>query len=218
MINWQEYAERLKKTFGSDHLSDHLWNNELTLCIQRASIVKVLSYLRDHKDYLFKQLIDICAVDYPERPQRFEVVYHILSLKFNQRLRIKVSTDDITPVPSVTSVYSAANWWEREAWDLFGILFDNHPDLRRLLTDYGFEGHPLRKDFPLTGYVEVRYDDVQKRVVYDQVQLPQDYRDFDTLSPWEGMNSVVLPGDEKASCAHEGDHSDPLKTTQGTTL
>ena len=209
MISWQDSIEKLKQTFGDDYVSDHLWKDELTLCIHRESIVKVLTYLRDHGDYLFKQLIDICAVDYPERVPRFEVVYHLLSLRYNQRLRLKIFTNEVTAVPSVTSVFSAANWWEREAWDLFGISFDNHPDLRRLLTDYGFEGHPLRKDFPLTGYVEVRYDDAQKRVVYDKVQLPQAYRDFDTLSPWEGM-TMRLPGDEKATLS-----DDPtLKSTQ----
>ena len=213
MISWQESAEKLKQTFGDDYLSDHFWKDELTLCVHRESIVKVLTYLRDHGDYLFKQLIDICAVDYPERRQRFEVVYHLLSLRYNQRLRLKIFTDEATSVPSVTSVYSAANWWEREAWDLFGISFENHPDLRRLLTDYGFEGHPLRKDFPLTGYVEVRYDDAQKRVVYDKVQLPQAYRDFDTLSPWEGMNRQ-LPGDEKATMTNETPYPNTLRSTQ----
>jgi len=143
-------------------------------------------------------LIDLCGVDYPEREQRFEVVYHLLSVKYNRRLRLKVYTDENSPVPSATAVYSAANWWEREAWDLFGIHFEGHPDLRRLLTDYGFEGHPLRKDFPLTGYVEVRYDDERKRVVYEDVQLPQAYRNFDFLSPWEGI-TPLLPGDEKAT-------------------
>ncbi len=193
----KEMARRLTETFGPDCLSYHLWQDELTLVIQRSSIVKVLTYLRDHGDYLFKQLIDLCGVDYPEREERFEIVYHLLSMKYNRRLRLKVSTDEKSPIPSVTGVYSAANWWEREAWDLFGISFYNHPDLRRLLTDYGFEGHPLRKDFPLTGYVEVRYDDEHKQVVYEEVQLPQAYRSFDFLSPWEGL-TPCLPGDEKA--------------------
>ncbi len=205
MIEPQKFAEKLKNTFGDDYISDHVWKDELTLCVQPASIVKILTYLRDHGDYLFKQLMDVCAVDYPERPQRFEVVYHLLSLKYNQRLRLKIYTDEKTPVPSVISVYSCANWWEREAWDMFGIIFEGHPDLRRILTDYGFEGHPLRKDFPLSGYVEVRYDEAQKRVVYEDVQLPQAYRDFDTLSPWQGMITAgCLPGDEKATGTERG--------------
>ncbi|GAO98276.1 NADH-quinone oxidoreductase subunit C 1 [Caedimonas varicaedens] len=198
MVSLQEIAAKLAETFGDDYLSHQLWQEELTLVIQRESITKVLTYLRDHGDYLFKQLIDLCGVDYPEREQRFEVVYHLLSVKYNRRLRLKVYTDENSPVPSATAVYSAANWWEREAWDLFGIHFEGHPDLRRLLTDYGFEGHPLRKDFPLTGYVEVRYDDERKRVVYEDVQLPQAYRNFDFLSPWEGI-TPLLPGDEKAT-------------------
>jgi NADH-quinone oxidoreductase subunit C len=198
VVSLQEIAAKLAETFGDDYLSHQLWQEELTLVIQRESITKVLTYLRDHGDYLFKQLIDLCGVDYPEREQRFEVVYHLLSVKYNRRLRLKVYTDENSPVPSATAVYSAANWWEREAWDLFGIHFEGHPDLRRLLTDYGFEGHPLRKDFPLTGYVEVRYDDERKRVVYEDVQLPQAYRNFDFLSPWEGI-TPLLPGDEKAT-------------------
>jgi NADH-quinone oxidoreductase subunit C len=198
VLSLQEIAAKLAETFGDDYLSHQLWQEELTLVIQRESITKVLTYLRDHGDYLFKQLIDLCGVDYPEREQRFEVVYHLLSVKYNRRLRLKVHTDENSPVPSATAVYSAANWWEREAWDLFGIHFEGHPDLRRLLTDYGFEGHPLRKDFPLTGYVEVRYDDERKRVVYEDVQLPQAYRNFDFLSPWEGI-TPLLPGDEKAT-------------------
>jgi NADH-quinone oxidoreductase subunit C len=142
-------------------------------------------------------MIDLCGVDYPDRPQRFEVVYNLLSLKHNHRIRVKVATDGENPVPSITGIYSAAGWFEREAWDLFGIYFADNPDLRRLLTDYGFEGHPLRKDFPLTGYVEVRYDEDQKRVVYEPVKLKQEFRSFDFVSPWEGMNEI-LPGDEKA--------------------
>ena len=198
MLSLQEIAAKLAETFGDDYLSHQLWQEELTLVIQRESITKVLTYLRDHGDYLFKQLIDLCGVDYLEREQRFEVVYHLLSVKYNRRLRLKVHTDENSPVPSATAVYSAANWWEREAWDLFGIHFEGHPDLRCLLTDYGFKGHPLRKDFPLTGYVEVRYDDERKRVVYEDVQLPQAYRNFDFLSPWEGI-TPLLPGDEKAT-------------------
>ena len=157
----------------------------------------MLKFLRDDANCLFKQLVDICGVDHPENDNRFCVVYNLLSLAHNNRIRIKTWTDENTPVPSATSLFKAAGWWEREAWDLFGIYFSNHPDLRRILTDYGFEGHPLRKDFPMTGYVELRYDDELKRVVYQPVQLTQEFRTFDFLSPWEGAQSV-LPGDEKA--------------------
>ena len=172
-------------------------HGELTIEVNWDAIVTVLTFLRDDTNCQFRELIDICGVDYPGRERRFEVVYHLLSLRQNQRIRVKLSTDESTPVPSVTGVFSAAGWWEREAWDLYGILFSGHPDLRRILTDYGFEGHPLRKDFPLTGHVEVRYDDEQKRVVYEPVKLTQEFRSFDFLSPWEGM-PPVLPGDEKA--------------------
>lgn len=161
------------------------------------TILDVLAFLRDDAACRFVSFVDICGVDYPAREQRFEVVYHLLSPTQNLRVRVKVSTDETTPVPSIVSVFPSADWFEREAYDFYGILFDGHPDLRRILTDYGFEGYPLRKDFPLTGYVEVHYDDLQKRVVYDKVHLPQEYRDFDFLSPWEGTE-YVLPGDEKA--------------------
>lgn len=171
--------------------------DELCLIVERERIARVLKFLRDDVNCQFKQLMDVCGVDYPERAERFEVVYNLLSLSHNRRIRVKVAASPATPVPTVTEVFSAANWWERETWDLFGILFRDHPDLRRILTDYGFQGHPLRKDFPLTGYVEVRYDDEQKRVVYEPVKLPQDFRTFDFLSPWEGIQDQ-LPGDEKA--------------------
>jgi NADH-quinone oxidoreductase subunit C len=170
---------------------------ELTLTVPAASIVRVLTYLRDETNCLFKMLVDVCGVDYPAREQRFDVVYHLLSVRHNQRVRVRVRTDEATPVPSAVGVFRSALWFEREAWDLFGIYFSDHPDLRRILTDYGFDGHPLRKDFPQTGYVEVRYDDEQKRVVYEPVALRQDWRSFDFLSPWEGGNGL-LPGDEKA--------------------
>ncbi len=173
-------------------------NGELTLRVERDRIVKVLALLRDDPNCHFKQLMDIAGVDFPERERRFDVVYNLLSLTGNMRVRVVVETDEETPVPSVAELYSAASWFEREAWDLFGIFFSNHPDLRRILTDYGFEGHPLRKDFPLTGYVEVRYDDEQKRVVYEPVKLTQEFRTFDFLSPWEGITRQ-LPGDEKAT-------------------
>ena len=171
---------------------------ELTLVVQGPEIVRALTFLRDEPALLFKELVDLCGVDYPSRERRFDVVYHLLSVRHNQRLRVKVETDEATPVPSVRSVYPTADWFEREAWDMYGILFSGHPDLRRILTDYGFEGHPLRKDFPMTGYVEMRYDEEQKRVVYEPVQLRQDFRNWDFLSPWEGGGGL-LPGDEKAT-------------------
>ena len=170
---------------------------ELMLETRGEKLIALLTFLRDDPKCLFKQLVDVCGVDWPDRPKRFDVVYNLLSLKNNQRIRIKVATDEATPVPSVASVYSSAGWFEREAYDLYGILFTGHPELRRLLTDYGFDGYPMRKDFPLTGFVEVRYDDEQKRVVYEPVRLNQEFRNFDFLSPWEGPD-YVLPGDEKA--------------------
>lgn len=180
---------------------------ELMVTVRPASITRVLTFLRDDSTCLFKVLIDICGADYPEREARFDVVYTLLSMSQNQRVRVKLSVGEDVPVPSATSVYSAAGWCERETWDMYGIYFADHPDLRRILTDYGFEGHPMRKDFPLTGRVEVRYDETQKRVVYDPVKLTQDFRSFDFLSPWEGMNEI-LPGDEKAEAeAEEGAES-----------
>ncbi|MEQ1716695.1 MAG: NADH-quinone oxidoreductase subunit C [Hyphomicrobium sp.] len=173
-------------------------HNELTLTCAAADILPVLTLLRDDENCQFAVLVDICGVDYPEREKRFDVVYHLLSPRLNTRIRVKVQADDVTPVASAISVFPAANWYEREAYDMYGIRFADHPDLRRLLTDYGFQGYPLRKDFPLTGYVEVRYDDEAKRVVYEPVKLTQDFRKFDFESPWEGPNTV-LPGDEKAS-------------------
>jgi NADH-quinone oxidoreductase subunit C len=171
--------------------------DELAIVARPESIVRVLSFLRDDVNCQFKQLMDVCGVDYPGRPQRFDVVYNLLSLTHNRRIRVKIRTDGQAAVPTVTGVFSSAGWWEREAYDLYGIWFRDHADLRRILTDYGFEGYPLRKDFPLTGYVEVRYDDEQKRIVYEPVKLTQDFRNFDFLSPWEGMQQF-LPGDEKA--------------------
>ena len=175
---------------------------ELVVSVKAEGIARVMAFLRDDVNCRFKQLMDICGVDYPERIPRFEVVYNLLSLINNNRVRVKVETDEDTPVPTVTEVFSAADWWEREAWDMYGIYFSDHPDLRRILTDYGFDGHPLRKDFPLTGYVEVRYDDELKRVVYEPVKLTQEFRSFDFLSPWEGVQGV-LPGDEKAEDAED---------------
>jgi len=170
---------------------------ELTVLVLRDEIVPALIWLRDDPQCRFEVLLDICGVDYPARPERFDVVYHLLSPRQNQRIRVKLTTDDKSAVPSVVEVFPAANWFEREAYDMYGILFSGHPDLRRILTDYGFEGYPMRKDFPLTGYVEVRYDDEQKRVVYEPVRLNQEFRSFDFESPWEGTD-YVLPGDEKA--------------------
>ncbi|WP_029005208.1 NADH-quinone oxidoreductase subunit C [Azorhizobium doebereinerae] len=171
---------------------------ELTLETTPAHVVKLATFLRDDPACLFACIVDVCGADYPARELRLDVVYHLLSLKQNMRVRVKVATDGATPVPSVTGVYPGANWFEREAYDMYGILFTGHPELRRLLTDYGFDGHPLRKDFPLTGFVEVRYDDEAKRVIYEPVRLAQEFRNFDFLSPWEGVE-YVLPGDEKAS-------------------
>jgi NADH-quinone oxidoreductase subunit C len=190
----------------SDHIASSLGEavkdraiayDELTIVARREDIVRVASFLRDDPQCRFVSFIDICGADYPARERRFDVVYHFLAPHHNRRIRVKVETDEVTPVPSLIGVFAAANWYEREAYDLYGILFSGHPDLRRLLTDYGFEGHPLRKDFPMTGYVEVRYDDGQGRVVYEPVKLSQEFRNFDFLSPWEGTD-YVLPGDEKA--------------------
>jgi NADH-quinone oxidoreductase subunit C len=170
---------------------------DLNITAEAADILKVMSFLQSDPRCLFWNIIDVCGVDYPGRDKRFDVVYHLLSPRHVKRVRVKVATDEDTPVPSVTGLFPGADWFEREAYDMYGILFEGHPDLRRLLTDYGFEGHPLRKDFPTTGYVEVRYDDQEKRVVYEKVKLNQEMRQFDFLSPWEGT-SYVLPGDEKA--------------------
>ncbi len=179
-------------------LGQNMAFDELTLSARREDIVEVARWLRDEPDWRFVSIIDIAGVDYPERMERFDVVYHFLSPTRNIRVRVKVTADDVTPVPSITEVFPGADWFEREAYDLYGVLFTGHPDLRRLLTDYGFDGHPLRKDFPLTGFVEVRYDEERKRVVYQPVHLLQEIRNFDYLSPWEATD-YVLPGDEKKS-------------------
>ncbi len=170
---------------------------ELTLEAKAERIVDLMQLLRDDADYAFISIIDVCGVDYPDRAERFDVVYHLLSPSRNARIRVRVTTDETTPVPSITGVFPGADWFEREAYDLYGILFSGHHDLRRILTDYGFDGYPMRKDFPLTGFVEVRYDEERKRVVYEPVKLAQEFRNFDYLSPWEGTD-YVLPGDEKA--------------------
>ena len=161
--------------------------NELTLHTSPENLMKVMAFLRDDKNAQFRQVVDVCGVDYPARTKRFEVVYHLLSHQFNSRIRVKTSCDETTPVPSITPLFEAANWFEREAWDMYGIFFSGHPDLRRILTDYGFEGHPQRKDFPLTGYVEVRYDDELKRVVQEPLELSQEFRRFDVESPWDQL-------------------------------
>ncbi len=170
---------------------------EMTVIANRDSIVKLLEFLRDDSQCRFETLVDLCGCDFPTETERFEVVYHLLSMRLNQRIRVKVRTDEVAAVPSVSGVFPVANWYEREAFDMYGIIFSGHPDLRRILTDYGFEGYPLRKDFPLSGRVQVRYDEEQKRVVNEPVKLVQEYRNFDFLSPWEGMQAVI-PGDEKA--------------------
>jgi NADH-quinone oxidoreductase subunit C len=180
-------AAIIEDQLGPDLIQKDIAHGELTLNVYAGSILRVLTILRDNSKCHFKQLIDICSVDYPDRSQRYEVVYHLLSLTNNLRVRIKIATDGITPISSVTGIYACANWYEREVWDMMGIPFSEHPDLRRLLTDYNFEGHPLRKDFPLTGFYEVRYDDEANRVIYEPVSLNQDYRTFDFLSPWEGI-------------------------------
>lgn len=197
-----ELAATVQNGIGESLLDISYAYGELTITVKREDIVDCLQFLRNDSQALFWNIIDICGVDYPERKERFDVVYHLLSPRLNARIRVKLSTDENTPVASATGIYAGADWFEREAWDMYGILFTGHPDLRRLLTDYGFEGHPLRKDFPLTGYVEVRYNDEVKRVVYEPVQLAQEFRNFDFLSPWEGTD-YVLPnekiGDEKKS-------------------
>jgi NADH-quinone oxidoreductase subunit C len=199
-----ELAEYIAAALSNEVQGTEVRLDELMVNTQRDGIVRVLTFLRDDTNCQFKLLMDVCGADYPSRENRFDVVYNLLSLTHNRRIRVKVQTDEETPVPSVTGVFSSAGWFEREAWDLFGIFFAGHPDLRRIMTDYGFEGHPLRKDFPLTGYVEVRYDDEQKRVVYEPVKLTQEFRRFDFLSPWEGPWERMLPGDEKADRPAKG--------------
>lgn len=195
-----EVGEYVRASFPEAVLDVTAIADELIVTVQRDLIARILTFLREDVNCQFKELMNVTAVDYPSRPERFEIVYNLLSLTHNRRIRVKVTTDEQTPVPTVTGVFSSANWHEREVWDLFGVYFRDHPDLRRLLSDYGFQGHPLRKEFPLTGYLEVRYDDELKRVVYEPVKLPQDFRNFDFLSPWEGVQAQ-LPGDEKAGGA-----------------
>ena len=202
--NLQDLGEYLKTGMPVAVGSISQDRGQLIVICKSDEIVSFLTYLRDDPNCLFKVLLDICGVDYPDKSKRFEIVYHLQSLRLNQRIRIKVQCEEEEIIPSVSGVFSSANWYERETWDLYGIMFSDHPDLRRLLTDYGFDGHPLRKDFPLTGNVEVRYDEEQKRVVYEPVKLTQAFRSFDFMSPWEGAD-YILPGDEKADEVNEGD-------------
>lgn len=193
-----ELSSYLREMRGDLFLDASISYDELNVTATPETILALLTFLRDDARCGFISMIDICGVDWPQREKRFDVVYHLLSPKQNLRIRVKVSVADGESVPSATSVYMGAEWFEREAWDMYGIPFSGHADLRRILTDYGFEGHPLRKDFPTTGYVEVRYDDAAKRVVYEPVELKQEFRNFDFTSPWEGTD-YVLPGDEKAA-------------------
>lgn len=194
----KELGDYIGNALGAAVVKTEIAHGELALTLTRAALFKGIQFLRDDSTTHCELLADIAGVDYPDRAERFEVVYNLLSVKHNHRVRVKVATDEDTPVASIVSLYPVAGWFEREAWDLYGIFFADNPDLRRILTDYGFEGHPLRKDFPLTGFVELRYDAEQRRVVYEPVKLTQDFRSFDFLSPWEGMTDVQLPGDEKA--------------------
>lgn len=200
----KDLGEYLHEALGEAAIvGSQVANGELTVLVQSDQILDVLKFLKSDARCLFDCFIDITAVDNPKNPQRFEVVYHLLSPRQNLRIRIKTQTDEETPVPSAVELFPAANWFEREVFDLYGVLFSGHPDLRRILTDYGFQGHPMRKDFPLTGFVEVRYDEEQKRVVYEPVKLNQEFRNFDAMSPWEGVE-YILPGDEKAGDAGKG--------------
>jgi NADH-quinone oxidoreductase subunit C len=193
----QDLGDHIAASLGEAITDTALSYGELTVIARAEDVVRVVEFLRDDPRCRFASFLDICGADYPGREQRFDVVYHFLSPYLNHRIRLKVEADETTAVPSIVEVFPAANWYEREVYDLYGVLFSGHPDLRRILTDYGFEGHPLRKDFPMTGFVEVRYDEAQGRVVYQPVSLSQEFRNFDFLSPWEGAD-YVLPGDEKA--------------------
>lgn len=190
-------SDHIAASLGEAVLDRVIAYGELTILVRAEDVVPVIRFLRDDPGCRFISLMDLCGADYPGREKRFDVVYHLLSYRDNRRIRVKVQADEVTPVPSIIDVFPTANWFEREAYDLYGVLFSGHPDLRRILTDYGFEGHPLRKDFPLTGFVEVRYDEEQGRVINEPVKLQQEFRSFDFLSPWEGTD-YVLPGDEKA--------------------
>jgi NADH-quinone oxidoreductase subunit C len=211
MTDLIQLGESIKTALGSAVTGVAVARGELTLDIAAAEIARVMAHLRDAPDCEFKILVDICGNDWPQRAKRFDVVYHLLSLTRNQRIRVKTQLGEGEALPTIVPVYPAANWFEREAFDMYGVPFDGHPDLRRILTDYGFSGYPLRKDFPLTGFVELRYDDELKRVVYQPVHLVQEFRDFDFLSPWEGAPHI-LPGDEKAAMAPGVASGDPGKT------
>ena len=197
-LSHQELGQAIVEALPGAALGFEVAFDELVVSADSARIVEVMTFLRDDARCRFVCFIDLCGVDYPQRVRRFDVVTHLLSPTRNRRIRVKVEADEATPVPSLVSVFPAANWFEREAYDFFGILFSGHPDLRRILTDYGFEGHPLRKDFPMSGFVEVWWNDLEKRVVNQPVQLTQEFRSWDFLSPWEGMDTAALPGDEKA--------------------
>lgn len=194
----QQLGDAIVKGLSSAVERTEIVNGELIVHTAPANVMKLMEYLKRHEDCQFTMLMDITANDFPKRAKRFEVVYNLLSIRTNQRIRVKVATDEETPVPSVIEIFPTAGWFERETWDMYGVFFSGNPDLRRILTDYGFDGHPLRKDFPLTGYVEVRYDPEQQRVVYEPLKLPQEFRRFDFISPWEGMDNL-LHGDEKAA-------------------
>lgn len=200
----EDLADYIAEKFEDSAVAVSFQQDQLCVVVPRKNLVKVMTALRDDKEINMHQLIDVTAVDFPDRAKRFEVVYHLLSVRHNHRVRVKVLVNDDELVPSMVELFSSAGWFEREVFDMYGIYFEDHPDLRRILTDYGFEGHPQRKDFPLTGYKEVRYDETQKRVVYEPVKLTQDFRKFDNLSPWEGMVDVMLPGDEKATKPERG--------------
>lgn len=206
----EKLADYIYGQRGADITGTTIVKNELIFNVRRDHLIPFMLFLRDDPSVDCKQMVDLCGVDNPAEAERFTVVYNLLSLRMNHRVRVKVQTDEAVPVPSLTSVYAAAGWFEREAYDMYGIYFDGNADLRRILTDYGFDGHPMRKDFPMTGFVELRYDPEQKRVVYSPVQLTQDFRNFDFLSPWEGMTDMQLPGDEKGTKPVRGWHpTDP---------
>ncbi len=199
MLKVEALHDEVVRALGSARVRSLVELGELQVYVQRTRIVDALQILRDDPKIAMSQLMDVCAVDYPQRPERFEVVYHLLSLRHNRRMRVKALTDEITPLPTATGVFSSAGWYEREVWDMLGVAFSGHPDMRRILTDYGFEGHPLRKDFPVMGFTQVRYDEAQKRVVTEPVELEQGMRTFDCLSPWEGMTDVQLRSDEEGT-------------------
>ncbi|MFV0430758.1 MAG: NADH-quinone oxidoreductase subunit C [Alphaproteobacteria bacterium] len=197
-------VEEIKSGLGETLLDWHFAQDELIIEVPVKEIHKVMTFLHEDKHCSFEQMMDVTAVDYPEREPRFDIVYNLLSLSLNQRIRVKASLNEDTPIPTVTDIWKCANWWEREVWDMFGLMFAGHPDLRRILTDFGFEGHPLRKDFPMTGFVEVRYDETERRVVYEPINLMQEYREFGHLSPWEGTTVASIADQEDKQEEGEG--------------